>query len=656
MTVHAFSRKAQRALQARSRALAAFLCLLVGGATQTSCVNVTNVLEPGGSSSRTVSNRNVVNAGTPQVEIGTSGNAAFRLVSVLLTSSDPSNSFDLIGEGDTFGTFCSSSDGNNAAAGAGPSTCVCVYDYITTSGQSEQVRVDTAYREQNLIRCPYSAQLPSNIPSVSVRVYLTNADLYTNSISVRMGTNRTVLSPTDSASFVQPRRYQCRNTVTINYDFDGNLYDPIRSEDPKMARTLNFYTSDMGATLTEWLSSSSGVDHSSWECPSIPNDPAMGMDLTLYSKASDGASEKIYPALGSRFDRSTFFLAKQSTGIFNVRVNARVAPDFLSCAGNTPSAGCASKPLGFGASPVVTSSGEGCPTNAEIPAGFRWVKVWRFKAENLFARRIKTNARAIAQIGAIACNPGKWKITDQLPRRLGIPIESIFPDCGAFGGTPISSDKEILADRIFGTESANFRCVSMNSGVGGSAHNLCLDNGRIGAGCTTSPITGTQRLSSLNLFKEGTDIWTWPRGIGVHTDFNPDVACTASGISDPLGFCSQAGVSGTNGRVPAFVAEETQTLDGGNAQKDDLFVVTPPEVTSDEMSRTNSTSTEAYKPFRFLSSSHCASGSPSSAPAGDCLEEDRIHYNLSTHDITQEESDGSGRTVLFPVCALQPSS
>jgi hypothetical protein len=60
-----------------------------------------------------------------------------------------------------------------------------------------------------------------------------------------------------------------------------------------------------------------------------------------------------------------------------------------------------------------------------------------------------------------------------------------------------------------------------------------------------------------------------------------------------------------------------------------------------------------YTPYRFFTDQDCLSGTPNSAPAGDCLATNIIHYQIKFNDVSSN-GDSPVSAAVFPMCAIQP--
>jgi hypothetical protein len=540
----------------------------------------------------------------------------------------------------------------------GGSTCSCNYAYTTPEGASESFDEPTTWTEHNLIRCSF-ANIPRTASHVDVRIHLTRSGTYSNTVRFRLSGTASHLDLTDPRSYVAPFRYQCRDSIFVPYPFpkvdssQATVYDPLLSEDPSVATSLNFYASNMFAAAQAFLKKTEQLNQegSGLVCPASPNDPGFGADLTVFSQGPDASdSERIFPAAGSAFDRSTFYLARQSTGIFNVPVNAYVAPASISSAPADFSAPNSNpdlppSPLGYGAAPIPLGNGqERCPdTSVAIPPGFRWVKVFQFRA-SLNPRSVARSAK-FSKV-ALSCNPGNWLGG-------GAPGSSaqVVPICAGAGA--IEEDDTKLAARVLytqssgGTGSPGRACLALDHTYAPSPP-VCTVDGigpGSGAGCTADS-SGTQK-ASYSEWPTASDVWLWYS--------EPGTYCASGPQNDPIGICSLLSSS------PAVSVPTDQEIEHfpieDSARYDFLLVVTPTNVHYQQMLDPSNAAAQPYLPYRFHPGK-CVSGNPSApAFAGDCDPAYRINYALKSHDVNDNGDappDQTGRLPTFPVCALQP--
>lgn len=578
-----------------------------------------------------------------------SASSPLTLSQVLPDTQNPTTVFDLVGDGTGAMTqYCtwvggaspSSSSGSGSGASA-TSTCACSYSYTNTDGSTVSFEMPTIYIEANMIRCQATG-IPSSISYVTVKIHLTNSDSYTNSINYNIGSGGSSLDTSNTASFLLAQRFQCKDIVWIPYLLDpGNatsskMYDPFQSDNPHLTYPFNFYTTNLGGAISAYAASSS---NNYWNCPAIPNDTNAGMNLTVYSEAPDTSGSKlIYPASGSVFDRSTFYLAKSPSGVFTVPVNAYIAPNVLTAAqasatpypssspeaspGSSSSTSGPPPPMGYGAAPVATgTSSETCPTTT-IPSGYHWVKIWLFRAS--IAARNYLYSTELQQLGAVSCNPGMWTNG-----------QAIYAGCGASQPLDDTLGAKPLATRILGTR-------------------MCIDLEEYSVPVTKIAGGTTQNNGSLfgafagYGFRPGSDYWA-PAAASIYS-------CGGSSQLDPMHICSTIPGTAITVFTPYSSTFSLAPIDQ-TSRYDFLFVVSPVNVMASDM-KSGSNTSNIYTPYRFMASTDCQSADPDNpSTAGDCSINHKITYGIKWHDVGlngDPPASDPNRAGTFPICALQP--
>ncbi len=562
----------------------------------------------------------------------TSSSYVITIKTIVKNSSAPTSTFDILGDGGgTMGKYCTSTGAANADPNTGPSTCVCNFTYTNAkTGSTESFETPTLYHEADLIRCSY-ANTPAEVTAVDVKIRLPASNQASNIVNFKFSGTA---SPVDSASilnFAQVQRYMCRRLVQIPYIFDPNrINDPLQIEDPRLSDTLNFYTTNMGATFSYYAG---GVNGSTppygWYCPSIPNDPGANFDLNLFSVAADDPattnSKRIYPVAGSKFDRSTFYLAKTPTGVFTQPVNAYIAPFTV-----TSTAVGAAPPIGYAAAPVpdTTVAGkESCPdASVPIPAGHHWAKLWLFR----MSMPIKKYAvsQALINMNEVACTPGPFS-----------DGRMVFSDCNKLGGTKPSI---YISDTV---ANSNLLASRALTGTG-----MCIN-------LEPTKVAGGPGYSSLNPgalslgVASGSDVW-------IPNSANSSYACGV--VNDPAKICSKNTPYGAD--IQTYDITPTNAggfKDPNHGYYDFLFIVSPTTVNSSEMSNVNSAVRARYTPYRYVASGDCNSADPDNPTVvGDCAASNALRtYGLKLHDVGtagDPPPDDARRPGNFPLCVLQP--
>jgi hypothetical protein len=420
-------------------------------------------------------------------------------------------------------------------------------------------------------------------------------------------------------------RYQCREMTKANV-LTSSVYDPIQSEDPHFNYPLDFYATNMGEALWKF---GLADDSNSWACPQNPDTQTLFADgettgrysMRIYSvDPLPGGTKVIYPS-DPMNDRYTFYLSKNKNGAFDRPVYAYKTPETAAL-------------IGWGASPVQTGpSTEKCP-NAAKPDGYKWVKVWLFRA-NLPAKTFLSFSPAgFAKLGTVMCNPGYFypdPVNPAFPGGAYQCQQSFDLKLGgqtAWGWVDNTSNPYILADRILG----NGMCVRL-SGAG-----VC--GGGEGPGC----------FPGGNTVVRGADEW---RDVSVNScnlgfwGFDPVNVCTATNPGKQIG--QQAVPYSTDIQITTT----TTQLSFGF-----LFVVSPESVTKADMLCTAGGQClgAQYTPYRYVSGLDCqAAANPDADATCIAAKERMITYGIKMHDvISNGDPPVDGRPESFPVCALQP--
>ena len=586
---------------------------------------------------------------TPTASTTSYNSGVFPINNVIRDTFSPTSVLDVIGDGSgSLGTFCAPS---SAASTSTTTTAACNCTFYYTNGTATQtVDSPVTYVEADLARCNYSSSIPASITTgVKIAIHVTSSDTYTNTLPFSFSGVGVTLDTSNISSFLKVIRYQCRDVISIPGILDSSVYDPFQSEDSHLTYPIDFYTTNLGRTIGLYVANTPSAKYG-WNCPPIyaPNqyltatalatfNSTYKMNMDVYSTAADGVNYKIYPPKAGVFDRSTFYVAKQASGIFSVPLNAVVAPN-----GTTPIiSGTSTPPIGYGAAPVVAGTGESCTANnVTLPSGYHWVKVWLFRASlnqrNYFVPGPAGLGLSQLNIGGIACNPGDW------PGGAG----PVFAGCGlanydssvtgttsstrlgrSLSSYSLKNNGDLdnvtfpLADRVFGPDSL---CVRFNNGGG-----PCVSG--IGAGCS---------------------------GEDVYNAAAPYVAPSATPVPnrDPMAV-NTPGI----GKLPTTTDIGTaslETLLGIPSRFDYLFVVSPDTVMSTDMQNAT-TASQKYQPVRFYSSGDCLSENPNNPTrSGDCDSNNAITYGLVLHDVGQSSDPSatdSSRTGVFPICAIQPN-
>lgn len=635
---------------------------------------------------RAVNKTSATQSASNSISVGSSSiSNPFRLSRVLRSQADPGGQFDLIGDGSgALQNYCNPTNGDPTEAGL----CQCVYSYIEPSGSSFVVAVDPVHIESDLIRCPYSV-IPPDVTQVQTRLYFVPADLYSNTYLFQFSLDVPASSLADISNYVKPLRFQCKSHVYISHMGDssdgggGNLittvYDPIQSEDPALAYGFNFFTSNAGGAVALY-SSQPDSSQKLWECPGdLTAGSPLGLDYTLFSRKTDGQSSRIYPPVGSVFDRSTFFVAKKKVGLFTMPINAPLMPgvaNSLPDINGNVAPGLAPV-LGWGVPPVPAAGGENCPgSNVAIPSGYHWAKLWLFRASMPVRYAIDS---PLIRNTVVTCSPGTWASDPSVPLVNNTPGNFIplYPDCAdrvAGRGcldtgcsTMENTNGSQLVDRILliptaGNNPAAARCVKLGTG----------SNSALRAGFSTLSDASGLAAPFINAnYPLGSDAWYFRDYVSYQQSCGPQTAdilnlCkrpTASGeINIPDQIPHHSGTAPSP--LPRMAIDQNSDGSGFSSRFDYVFVVTPTSISKRQMEEASADLSDnhpalPYIPYRFLPASACNSTDPSNAPPGDCLPQNKLFYQIKLHDMTlnsdNPSSEGAQRNVTFPVCVLQPN-
>ena len=681
---------------------------------------------------------NTVTASTPNSGTTTDGSQGAFLITRVIPDRTFTSLLNILGDGSgTIGNFCVSTDGATSSSTSN-SLCMCTFAYNTPSAPNQQIDIPVVYHETDLVRCPNSA-IPSDATQVTISIHVMGADFYSNSITYPVGKSSSTLDTSDINSFAKVLRYQCRDKVWIPYLFDGSIYDPYQSEDPHLTYPLDFYTSNLGATIAMYaggVSTHPGLEF--WDCPTILTperyliDPKHeeayekdnNMNLWVYSWGNLNGDKRIYPPTkGADIDRSTFYLAKSSSGAFTVPVNAYVAPLIISGTSSD------NPPLGYGVRPVV-SGGNGtdtCLDTIPIPPGFRWVKVWLYRAALPPRQYVVpgTNGQSLNNVTGVLCNPGTW--TDPGG---GSTQKSIFESCGNptdWNGSPrtVSTAYQYIDQSLSDSNKKNFYLMSSswdwNTNVNFNSSSGVWNYGTGSINLSYSYQSNSQKpkfylasrvvtydtnnirdpSSCFDLqipFTDNAGSSSWVNGYDGRYLFNnssisnpqscsktpgsqrPGTNCGGDQAGDYADFVKLSNQGGANTalnrsldplnihdgaqyKTPRNTILKSDSLDTDSNRYDFLFVVSPPNLSLNDMIDTSPQSAgRPYQPFRYYLSSDCVSTNPiNPAPnvPNDCNTESNAitHYGIKRHDVATNGDappSDAGDPWVFPVCAIQP--
>lgn len=541
----------------------------------------------------------------------------FELTRVIRSNADPHTLIDLIGDGSGgVGTYCFDAQVGPIGGGSGPSTCQCRYEY-ENNNTIESYEEPTVYFEGNMIRCRYDS-VPIGVTQLKVSIHHLPTDQKSSEVVFDFSGTGTFLDTTSADSFLEVKRFQCRDRIYVGSMFDSsNIYDPFQSDSTRLSYPLNFYSSNLAKSAIALASPPTGAATDDWECSLNPYQSAYWENPNIYSEG--GSNRLIYPPTEGQFNRSEFFLARKRSGIFSVPFNSYVAPTVLTqteeFAGQN--SGQAVAQIGYAVRPTPTSNGEVCPTNTPIPEGYRWVKVWAFRG-SLPPREYVQYSSEIARHGNFACNPGKVDLETSTYIPNGSSGTPIFRDCDGSEGFPIASpNPQGLASRVLGNSQA---CVSY-SVVGESFYRA-----------------GQAQLLFPDTYQEGVDLWKRVGNLGsVNADIPWDLA--------PF---SQGQVSVPSDQEVTMAGLEK---DGGQSRFNYVFVTSPVSVMKATMEN-RLPGYEFYHPFTYRRKEDCSANDPDSDQ--NCINNssNRTIYGLWTAELSGD-AGANPRGNQFPLCAIQ---
>jgi len=453
-----------------------------------------------------------------------------------------------------------------------------------------------------------------------------------------------------------------------------------------------------------------------WNCPAVlnpnlyltgnANDPTSPLynyinnnqiNMTVYSVAPLSSNSIIYPPSPGTSDRSTFYLANQQGGAFTVPVNGLIAPGINTVyPGTSQYTSYASNPLGFGAAPIPIGTGTGnetCPdSSVAIPPNYHWMKLWLFRGQ-LAARNQQISNAMVKNVATIMCNPGDWPATSpggsiyMTPSQAGCYLQKsndtaanlvnasdvtndyysiALSDVGTSGNGDGATI--YLADRALGSnQCVRLQNVGSSKTCGASGANFLP-----GPGCNGGYDVWEMELPFLRDSNKTTSSNYFNDQTGGCGQFDPGSPSTTSStiVSDPFNLCT-ATITGTNansdntGLAPGPTNKNASTpvittfgdvtqipLDKGGSRFDFLFVVSPPSVTTADMTVAAANGGlnigSPYQPMRFQLASDCTSSDPYSCPSTNL-----ITYNITLHDLGSNDDPSSA--IVYPVCVLQPN-
>lgn len=589
----------------------------------------------------------------------------FNLQRAIPTQSNPTGSIDVVGDQQgTIGKFCQAAAG---AAGSGQNTgCQCQFSY-TNHGRTESLETTPSYTETDLLRCPI-AGLPADVTDVTIKIRLLAISSYSSELPIDdagMFGGQVDLSSTNQ--YLRVRRFQCRDHVYVPHMFDGTVYDPFQSESTRLSYPLNFYTSNYGSTFKAMIyGASQGMSAflANWQCAINPYTQESWENRWVFSQAPLNGSLVIENSRGTPTERSLYYLSKRSVGKFNVPVRAWIAPGIVSQAPDPTSPTAANYPiLGYAARP---NADESCPVaDVAIPAGYRWRKLWQFRA-SLTPRRFVASTTSIAAVKEIACNPGSW---DEVMLQVAAADKRVTCTDGGLATT------DAITGSTFSSAERAKCLVFKDCGYGISDAVWCQTDG-----------DDPGWASCRSLKERTTDILT----ARVISGKAPKSACFALETPDSISTVGAAGAApamtgispGTDGLTrlssrntdinldldagfstasSGYLADLSNKLalrnyDDGISRYDYLYVVSPPELRCSDFNRGGGASSAAqpYFPYTFRRLEDCNSSNPTSDSTCASQLENRNTFLLFSKEAGDAQPSGEGCGTAYPLCVVQP--
>ncbi len=605
---------------------------------------------------------------------------SFQLIGVYSSQNAVGAEFDMIGADSMFDQFCTGTSG----------PCVCVYTYQSPGVGETVVQQAVRVQESDLLRCPNG--VPSGINSFEVKILANGSGDYSNAITVNLSNSafvNTAYVDLSSESAYQPvTRFQCRHREQIMNPLGGggNLIDPIQSEDPRLIYPFNFYTTNVAQSL--WGMQTNPAQD--WDCTLTPNhdstlhwwaNPYVFSSMTCssgtgYDPFCNGDGELMYPLTQLFSDkvsmsvplpnakmRSSFFLAKQRYGVFDVAVTAPIAPGAFQLGQvATPAAGTFGT-IGFAARTIPGAGGTSSCPNIALPPNAQWVKLWNYAATNLESASFVTGSNTLSN--AVVCNPasnnvfqscfdpGKNMNTGNPPftdwRGVGLHDSSIT--YSAPGSTPENSsihpasNSNVLASRV----------VVM---TGGGNTNACYNITAMGNGQEAwhpSPFAFVG-LDYSDLSGLPWDLYGAKTGYSAKLMKPTDCTGNAQWPQSTYNYLNShsSGNSSCWPHVwyqdqPVDTQLQLQKISQSN-YNDYLLAVTSPSVNDTSMrnSAYGGSGVPQYQPVTYRSKNDCNCSSQNGCAAG-CSPSKRINWHVDV------KAPGAASTTpdLFPLCVLQ---
>ena len=586
----------------------------------------------------------------PSSGSGTSG--SFRLNGVYASQQSPGTMFDMTGQDSQFDTYCSGTNG----------PCVCEYTYISPGIGTVTDEGDVQYQESNLIRC--NNVVPTGVASFDVKILAKGSGDYSNPITGNLSSgafvNTNYVDLTKEQAFTPVKRFQCRKREFIANPMSKSMIDPIQSEDPRIIYPFNYYTTNVASSL--WSMQKNGSD---WECtltPTFDRSLHWWSNPNVYSSAPcteafcAGDGELMYPqdslvsnkvpvpavlphSNGKR--RGSFYLAKQSYGVFQIPVNAAIAPkDYVSANYG---------PIGYAARPIPSSSGTSSCPSIPLPSNAEWVKLWNFRATDITSPKKVTDTIATLNSG-IVCNPqrGVFPSCDNDSSVSSVNSGFTSKSLSDMTSTPgLSSFSNVTTPNILPlsvtTISSRVILFTSNSSnsSGGLAPNACYNISAMNNGeeaWQPSAFAFSPYISRQNMY----DLpWS------LYHQVDQDDKMTSGVCGDTFNYVDHVaamicGRSVTLMQDQPNDAQLTSTPLNPSNYTDQIFIVTSPDVNDGYMRDANS-AVEHYRPVTYKTSNDC-----NGLTRTGCSIIKEYHWFLDVHDVGKPNDPEQ-----YPLCVLQ---
>ena len=619
-----------------------FLLLISLISLLTSCTNITSISNKSPTSTLTLSDPTS----------GTGG--SFQLTGVYASQQSPGTMFDMTGANSEFDTYC---------VGTVNGPCACEYTYNSPGIGTVTTEGAVQYQESNLLRC--LNVVPTGVTSFDVKILAKGSSLYSNVITTNLSSgsfvNTNYIDLSKEEAYLPVKRFQCRKREFIANPMSQSMIDPIQSEDPKVIYPFNFYSTNIASSLWQMQQLTS----QDWDCTLTPtNDRSLQWwaNPNVYSASTctdafcAGDAELMYPqdslvsgkipvnnlsANGKR--RSSFYLAKQSYGVFQVSVMAAVGPSTYV------SSQVAS--IGYAARPIPNVSGSSACPNITLPSNAIWVKLWNFRATDITSPKKVTSSPSMnSTFAQVACNP----------------VRGIFPSCdndGSVANNTVDPTSHFINSSFIST---TLSVTSNTPNVGPTpAPNTLATRVVFLSGGASSPnacYNITSMGSTIGGGADGTETWQ-PSGFafaptitqqnmfglpwGVYQQVSDPLMMTQAVCTDGFNYVSHT--TGMACTIPSTLASAapsdsnltTLALSDSN-YSDQMFVVSSSTM-DDTLMRNQALSASYYNPVTYRTSVDCNSASQAGCPTGK-----EIHWSINIKDVGAPTGPDQ-----YPLCVLQ---